>query len=334
MQRAILTAIGLGLVSAVVFASAAARPNALGVALYLVTMLPLFLAGLGWGWRMGVIAALASSAALALIGGPATAASFAVSQAAPATLLSYLALLQRDVTRPDGTQGTEWYPIGRLVLWTVFFAGVLTPLVFLLLGGDIDTVKSQLRDGMKASIEQSLPKVDGKPPLSGTDIDQLAKAFVDLLPAGLAVSVVSSLLFNLWLAARITWASGQLERPWPALDETALPRGTPLLLLAALVTMNLGGFPAISGLAFSGGLFIAFVLIGLAVVHHLTRGKAWRPFALAALYLGVLFLVIPGTPIPLVLLIALLGIADTVADLRRLNRGGTGPPPLTPSTST
>lgn len=330
MQRPFFIALGLGLVSAVVFISAVARPNALGILLFIVTALPLFLAALGWGWRAGLVAGIVSSSAVGLVGGPIVALSFALTQAVPAFLLGYLALLQRETEPSDGTSpAIEWYPPGGLLFWSVVVASVLTPLI-LLAQGDGEW-KAKLKSAFETQIKTTLPPVDGAPALDPKQISDLADVFVQLLPAGLAVSILITLLLNLWLAGRITLASGQLDRPWPRLDETAMPRGSSLLLLAALIVGGIEGAPGVAGLAVSGALFIAFTLTGLAVIHFKTRGKPWRPFALAAIYAAALLVVLPGINVPVLLILTLLGVADSVFDFRGLRLGPPGPPPVNPA---
>ncbi len=70
-----------------------------------------------------------------------------------------------------------------------------------------------------------------------------------------------------------------------------------------------------AGGAVSGALFLAYVLLGLAIAHYATRGAGWRSFALWALYAALLFIN------PVILIVALAGLVDTIWPLRR-------PPPL------
>jgi hypothetical protein len=57
-------------------------------------------------------------------------------------------------------------------------------------------------------------------------------------------------------------------------------------------------------------MLLAYGLLGLAVMHAITRGMGSRPFALGGLYAAV---IIFGWPI---LLLSMLGLADTAFDLR------------------
>ena len=72
---------------------------------------------------------------------------------------------------------------------------------------------------------------------------------------------------------------------------------------------------------FAGPLFFAYVLLGLAVVHFVTRGRPWRPFALWALYI-TLFVMNTFASMS----VALLGLAEAVWPVRKLNPPPDGPP--------
>jgi len=117
---------GSGLISAALFASAATATALAGVLFYLAP-LPICLAGLGWGGTAALVSALIGTVVVAASLGPATAAIFAISIAAPMVLLVHLALLSRPVATPQGQVigALEWYPPGRLVGWAALIAGLV-----------------------------------------------------------------------------------------------------------------------------------------------------------------------------------------------------------------
>lgn len=329
MRNQILIAIGLGLVSAVVFASATTGPVLMRYVLFLLTSLPVFLAGLGWGWRFAALAGLASVGMVALGAGPLVAGIYALTQILPAIVLCYLALLSRPY-QPDGSETvtTEWYPPGRLVLWAAVMAGALTLLVLLLMGQDFETLKAGLKDYIGKALKEGMPPVDGRPPLDDEQLTALTDIAVAVMPAASAVSWLTALVFNLWLAGRITLASGQLSRPWPDLSAMEFPPGTALMLLASVLAAGAKGIAGAVGTAFLGAFFLAYVLAGLAVIHYVTRAKPWRPFALWTLYAGLLLI-----NVWIALLIALVGLAERPLRLRE-RAFPSGPPPPPPPVST
>jgi hypothetical protein len=317
MPYRLLIALGAGLISAVVFASATTGPLLMRMVLFLLTPLALFLAGLGLGPTAAIVAGAAGTAFVIVAGTPLGALVFAASQALPVVLLTYLATLNRQA--PDGT--VEWYPVGRLVVAAALLAGLFSVLTFFLLGGDIETLRTLLRDMLKAFVDTELPKMPDAPKLGPEEIEEAANLAVTLLPSASAISSMSSLIFNLWLAGRITLASGRLQRPWPDIPGMAYPPVTPLLLAVATGAGFLDGVIGVFARGFAGPLFFAYVLLGLAVVHYVTRGQSWRVFALWALYAALLI-----TNTIASLAIALLGLAEQVWPMRKAK-----PPPDGPS---
>jgi hypothetical protein len=317
-------------VSAVVFASATTGPVLMRYVLFLLTSLPIFLAGLGWGWRFAALAGLASVVIVALVASPLAAVIYGMTQILPAILLCYLALLNRPY-QPDGsgTVITEWYPPGRLVLWAAVMAGTLTLIVLLIAGQDFEALKAGLKDYIGKAIKEGMPPVEGRPPLDDAQLTTMVDIAVAVMPAASAVSWLTALVFNLWLAGRITLASGQLKRPWPDLSALDYPAGTALMLLAALLASFAQGVTGAVGTSFLGAFFLAYVLAGLAVVHFITRGKSWRPFALWALYVGLLLV-----NVWIALVIALVGLADRPLGLRRRAFPSGPPPPPAPAAPT
>jgi hypothetical protein len=316
MQYSLLLAIGAGLISAVVFASATTGPLAMSILLSLVTPLPIFLAGLAAGSRSAAIAGLAGTVLILTIGAGTAALIFAASQALPVVLLVHLASLNREA---EGE--TEWYPIGRIVIAAALIAATLSMLTLFLLAGNEESVRGALRAMLEPFVKyvrDNMPEAsDPGPGL----IEQATDDAFALLPAVMALATSVTLLFNMWLAGRITLASGQLRRPWPDIAAMSYPTGTPLILAAATAAALLPGWVGRIATSFAGPLFLAYLLMGLAIVHYITRGQPWRPFALWALYAA---LVIMGSLASLALVV--LGLAESVWPLRRMVR----PPPRSP----
>ena len=117
MATPFLIAAGAGLVAGALFASAATATALAGILFYLAP-LPICLAGLGWGWTAGFVAAAAGSVAVAGVLGLSAGLVFAGAIGFPLAALCYLALMSRPVSEgTSGQQGLEWYPPGRLVGW-------------------------------------------------------------------------------------------------------------------------------------------------------------------------------------------------------------------------
>jgi hypothetical protein len=88
------------------------------------------------------------------------------------------------------------------------------------------------------------------------------------------------------------------------------PFYAPALIGVAFVASFLPGMIGQFGVVVTATMLLAYGLLGLAVMHAITRGMGSRPFALGGLYAAV---IIFGWPI---LLLSMLGLADTVFNLR------------------
>lgn len=317
--------LGAGLAVAVLFASASTGPLLTRFLLFFLAPLPAFLAGLGWGWLAAVIAGISGTLLVAVVSSPLAALLYGASQGIPVAILCYLAYLNRTVTDPtSGATHAEWFPIGRLVVWAAVMAGVLAGLSLFIIGSDPGALRTSLRAFIERVVARELPQLGDKP-LDASQLDALTDLAMYMLPAASAISWLSGLLVNLYLAGRITLASGRLPRPWPDLAAVSYPAGTALVLAVMLGSTFLAGATGLVAAGFAGALLMIYVLLGLAIVHFNSRGKPIRPLILASVYAGLVFL---NTWAALGL--ALFALAEPYAPWRR-NRS---PPPAAPPPAT
>ena len=324
MPTPLIIGAGSGLVSAALFASAATATTLAGVLFYLVP-LPLCLAGLGWGGMAALFSALTGTVIIAASLGPATAAIFALSVAAPTALLVHLALLSRPVAAAQGqvVSALEWYPPGRLVAWAALMAGILAGILVLILGYDQDSYRESIRQILSHSALKELDR-DGTL-LTEENVARLSNVLARALPAAFAIIWLTITLFNLWMAGLIVDASGRARRPWPDLHALELPNALVLIFAGALAASFLPGLPGLLATGLAGALLFAYVLQGLAVIHVYSRGVPLRGLLLATIYLGILLL---GW---VAMVVAIVGLAEPLLGLRqRANRGG--PPPTSGGT--
>jgi hypothetical protein len=313
-----LLAIAAGIISAVVFASATTGAMLLRVILFLLTPLSLYLAGLGLGVVASAIAAITATAGVLLIAGPLTAEVYAISTAVPAVICTRLALLSRG---PETER--EWYPLGRIVVIAALFAGLFAMLALILMGGDIDALTKMLRGAVEAFVKSELSHIPGAPAIGSQEIDEITRSTLSTLPWALGLLAMATTILNLWLAGRITLASGRLVRPWPDLAQFKMPAGATFVLLVAIGLTFTGGITGLFAASFAAPFTLAFALVGLGLVHVLTRGSPWRTFILTALYSGAVLVPHIG------LLLALAGLAETVFGYRTA-----GKPPAPPDSQT
>ena len=206
------------------FASLASG-SLLALVLFYLSPLPILIAGIGWNYLAGLVAALFAAACLAVVLDSHFALAFIVGVGLPAWWLGYLALL----ARPDGTGTLEWYPPGRIVLWTALAGAAAIVIAIPFFGTDAQSFHTNLQSAIEAALGLRSRAGGEISPDKLINTDVLTK----LAPPMVASLTTVVLLINTWLAARIVKLSGQLRRPWPELPAIGLPRFAPLLLAMA-----------------------------------------------------------------------------------------------------
>jgi hypothetical protein len=302
MKQIVLVGLGAGAAAAMLFASVVSGSIA-AIVLFYLAPLPILIAALGFSHVAGLIAAATATAVIALLSGVVIIAVPVI--AFGAWWLGYLALLARPAANGGGG-ALEWYPAGRLVLW----AAVIGALVVAAAIPNFGTDQASLQAALRKTYERML----GDQPL----IDVLVVA----VPPAAAVFATITTLLNLWLAARIVKISDRLTRPWPDLPALALPASSSGLLAAAVAGSFLPDLAGIISGAFAASLLMAFAILGFAVLHTITRGTASRPFVLGGVYAAAALI---GWP---VLVVSILGLAETAFDIRGRVANKRGPPRL------
>ncbi|HLN08441.1 MAG TPA: DUF2232 domain-containing protein [Xanthobacteraceae bacterium] len=313
MVQIVLIGIAAGAASALLIA-ALASGSLLAMLLFHLAPLPLMIAALGWSQLAGLIAAFVSAAALVAVFGYLFVAGYLVGIALPAWWLSYLALLGR----PSGTAAgsVEWFPVGRLVIWAALTGSVVGGMF--VIAPDPAGFRALLKRVLDLilRIDNESGQAPADLPSSG-DIDQMLDLLVIAIPPTAAALSTLTNLGNLWLAAQIARVSGRLARPWPMLSDMVFPRIAAIFLAVAAVGTLLPEVssdvpPVIGRLAavLAASLFMAYAMLGLAVLHATTRGIRGRGMVLAGTYATVAVL---GWP---VLVMTLIGLVDSAIDIR------------------
>jgi hypothetical protein len=310
MMQIVLIALGAGAASALLFASIVSG-SPLSFALANFAQLPIMLAAVGWTHVAGLLAALIASVGLAAATTGSVAIAFLLGIGLPAWWIGYLALLARPAPGADPA-GIEWYPVGRIVVWTAMAAALVVLVTMMRYGFDA----TQMQAGLRRELERALRFLSGSPansPLqlpSVRDPERLLDVLVLIVPPMKAVALTATSLLNLWLAALIVRVSGRLKRPWPQIADMSFPPFAATVLAIAVAGTFL---PDVIGLAsgvFTASLLLAYALLGFAVLHTLTRGMNGRGFMLTGTYFIVgLF----GWPI---VLMSLVGLLETMLALR------------------
>ncbi len=318
MMQIVLIGLGAGVASAVLFASVTSGVI-LSLFLFYLAPLPILIAALGWSHWAGLIAALTAAGCLAIVFGGLFFPVFLGGIGAPAWWLAYLALLARPGAA--GAAGDlEWYPPGRLVLWSAILGAAVVTAGLVDFGGDEGTIRAGLKNGIDRMFRLQLGLSADEPlRFPGIeDADRLLELFVIVLPPIAAVITAVTQTANLWLAAQVVKLSGRLKRPWPDLAAMSFPPWAVGLLAIAVAGSFVPDLVGLVASLFAATLGVAFSILGFAVLHALTAGLRGRAVILAGIYAVV---AVFGWP---TLVMALFGLSDSVFHWRTRRRG---PPP-------
>ena len=307
-------ALAAGAASALMFASIVSGAL-ISLVLYCLAPLPLMVAAIAWGPLWAAIGGIAAAICLGTLVSFSYCIAFSIAVALPAWWLGHLALLGRPADKDapgvrrqpaEAAAAFEWYPIERILLWTIGVASLTTFAALLTLGSDAATITGTLH----RALSRILSAADS--PVSA-DADQWIDALIKVAPAFAVIFATATLTVNLWLAAKIAATSGLLRRPWPDLRSVALPPLTLAALFAAIGFGFSGGLIGIAAVIIASALLAAYALTGLAVLHTLSLTWSGR-----ALWLGLTYALV-FTPVWPMLFCAMvvLGVADLAFGLRQ-----------------
>lgn len=321
MQRDIPIGLGAGLAAAILIL-APLSGSGLGLLLAFFAALPITLVTLGWGYRAGLVAAVASMVILAVVASTLSSSSaaldgsplrlgleFGVSRALPAWGLAYLVIAGFG----QNTDGRGQIPLGTLAVVAAILSAVSALFAMLSLGSSYDDAIANLEQELTAAyrIMMSIPKDQPIPRNGGLDAQAFFHTFSRFM---LPMTAFATTIFNLcglWLAGRIARISGRLPRQWPDVAALYLPQWSFGLIVLGCGLALLPDVYGFAGQLLVAAMFGAFVVQGFAVVHFLTRGNGMRPLILSAVYLACVFLLTIALP-----LVALLGMIETLFNLR------------------
>jgi len=314
--------IGAGAAAALLFASVTSG-TLLSIPLFYLAPLPIMIAGLGWSYWAALTAALTGALALGVVFGAVFVFAFLAGAGVPGWWLAYLAMLARPAGGHEGP--LEWYPTGRVVAWAAILAALLVVVAIPNLGTDGESFRAGLHDALARMLRvQTGTPVDTPLTLpGGTDPERFINFLVSVIPATAAVLATLTNLFNLWLDGRVVKFSGRLTRPWPQISAMRFPPMLTAALVLAIALSFADGLIGVVGSIFSASLLMAYGALGFAVLHSITQGMNSRPFLLAGTYLVVLMI---GW---LVLALCLLGVLDTMIDVRARVARKRRPPAIT-----
>lgn len=291
--------------------------SGLAVILYLLSPLPIMVAGLGWGLGAGIAGIVVAALGIAVVGNGETAVVITLTTTVPAAMCAFLMGLSRPAEEMGGPKGQiAWYPLSDVL----FRLALMTAIAFVVIGVLIDygpELMAQFADQFISRLQEADPEFAFTPEAR----TEFVSAMTGMLPLIQPALWMMLLVANLYFALSIARASGKLSRPrevWPI--SMRMPRPALLAFGAALVASFFTGNISLVASVFVGALLGGFTLAGFAVMHERTMGKAWRPIALIVVYFSVALTLVAAIPF------ALLGLIATARHVP-ITPGGTPPNP-------
>lgn len=255
--------------------------------------LPLLVIGLGQG---ASTATLAVAVGLLLVGagdGLFAAGAYMLVNGLPSGLIARQALL----SRPKG-EVVEWYPLGQVLVWLSALACAYVVVAFTIFvgseGGLLGAIEAALRMAMGAIVEDP----------GGPERADFIAASARTLPVIVAASWSIMIVVNAVLAQGLLARLGRNRRSSPVFRDITLPRALVFPLAAAVVIALFPGTPGFLATTLAAILAIPYFLLGLAVIHTISRGWPLRGAALGVFYVVT---ILAGWP---AVLVVVLGMAE------------------------
>ncbi len=314
-MQAILVGIAAGIAAALMFL-APVGGTVLAFPLFILTGLPIGLAGLGWGTAAGAIAAIVGTLAIFAVLSTMGAAAFVLLFAAPIFWAARLALRSRPVGDQASGDSREWYPLGRILVHLAAAAAIGVVLIGVLIGFDRATLTTETTQALVEWL--SAMQTTGAPP-TAAELEPFVRFNLAIMPVTVPVILLFMLVFDLWLAAIVARASGRLRRPREKLWGVELPNRALIALAAVTALAFLPGAGGEIARVFGGALAGAAALTGLAVMHALTASLSGRTVLLAIVYALMVF-----SGLPLILFV-LLAVGEALFHLRARRFKGVPP---------
>jgi len=292
--------------------------NLFGMFFIYFASLPLFIAGLGWGAVTAALGAVVMTTGYLVVFGWKAGLAIGLSAGVAPVLLSWLALKNRpasDTPSEEGEvsdTGIEWYPEGRLVVWTAILSAAMSIAVIIALGPKVEQFRSTVGEAL-----QPLFDAMAKQPNAPADfqVDQLKAFVLTALPAVLSGVWCMATMLNMLVAGTVLRRANAGLRPWAAFSSLAFPKWVMWVLSASAVLTFLPGTFGAFAWVITASLMLAYAILGLAVMHGLLDGHPLRTILLMAFYFSLMFLSAIAI-IPLILL----GMFDQSFSIRKRNR--------------
>ncbi len=267
------------------------------MSLMTLSVVPLFLSGLGWGLMNASISVVTGAVIAGLFVDPMFSLTYVVTCGLPVLAIIRQALLWR-----EDDNKIIWYPAsGLMVCWVLVCIALSCMAAFLL----------YMNDELRADLIRQFDLIVSHIQKQGAMFAEItAEELVWLMPRFFGPFWGILLLASGCLAQGLLVRFKKNLRPSPEFSGFAMPKWSALAAIVSIgASLAIGQSGPVIG-AIVVTLEIAFFLQGMAVIHTVSKNWSYRSLVLTAVYLIMILMFWPA------MVIALLGLVDSWLNFR------------------
>ncbi|MGL5447103.1 MAG: hypothetical protein ACRDBL_07340 [Rhabdaerophilum sp.] len=312
MTQAILLASLAGFASALL--TGMLTPGMMSLAfLFLVSPLPLFIAGFAWHPLVAALAGLFGAILIDFATGDRAAVAFASIMALPAYAMS--AVAWRSFATETRMIAKDGIATGQIALSAVIYIALVIVISAIWVEPDYAVFTQKLRGFVLEGIRQM--GAPGNPAVNDpATLNRLADLMTAIMLPMSGFVIITTITLSAALGAMVAERSGRMEFVKPSFNEFRLPGGSLILFGATLLIGMWEGYIAVFAEIAALGIALLLMLQGLGVLHTRLRGKPSRGFLLSVAWASVIVFGLPA------LLFVGVGVADHLFDLRNRKDAG------------
>jgi Predicted membrane protein (DUF2232) len=291
------------------------RPQSVfGALLFLLSPLPLIIAGLSYHALIAALAALIGCFALNLVQTSSLSIVYALVAGVPAWLVCSAAT-RRTQNYEQQQNTSSAFSAGAIILGIGCYVSLLVLVSTIFIVPNHENLSKYLSDmiskGFEAQGSMGNLELDAK---LEAQANTLIPMFVRFLPHMSAVSFFVMIALSSYIGARITFMSGRLMHDWPDFRRLQLPFLSVYLFVAALLFSFLPSYFGLAGEIFSLIFSVCLMLQGLAVLHFIVANRPFLSWLILVSWSAIIIFGFFG------LGFSVLGLADFIFDFRKLRK--------------
>jgi hypothetical protein len=277
-------------------------------------LLPGMFIGLGWGLPSAAASLFVALLVLGVLTDFSLIIATVLTTVLPVLWFVRLALLSRPVEIEGKEDERVYYPPDRLITWAAGISAGLTMLAFL--------SASNLPGGLPQFLAGNF--INNKPLIMELErlyqvtlSEDMIRGLTGFMLVVTPLTWMLLVLANLQLAQKLAVFFKVNIRPTPDYEQLTLPGNLELVLAGCLfVTLVVDGWWVALMICLVGLCLTAYFLLGLAVIHAISRPWSVRSLILVVLYIMILLTPLMAVPV------SIIGLIESRFGLRRRVLGG------------